>query len=285
MPTVELSAGPIDYVSHGDRGPVLVFGHGPPMDHRAWQRLHELLPGYRCVFPTLPMGGHRQPMRPDADLTQAGMARLLAEFIERLELDDVTVVLNDWGGGQFMITEGVADRVARFVLASCEAFDNFPPGPAQALARAGRVPGVFRLLLQLFRLRTFRQMRGGYGGMSVRGIPDDLLVDWFRPALENPAICRDFARFAIGAPDRATLLGQFEAMRAFDRPVLVAWAADDRMMPADHGPRLADLYPQGRLEVLQDCSTLVAFDQPERFAELVTDFLTETGAPPQPESA
>ena len=44
------------------------------------------LPDYRCVAPTLPLGAHRHPMRPDADLSLPGIARLVAEFMDRLDL-------------------------------------------------------------------------------------------------------------------------------------------------------------------------------------------------------
>ncbi|WP_308407739.1 alpha/beta fold hydrolase [Streptomyces somaliensis] len=134
MPEIELSAGPVDYEDTGGPGPVLVFGHGVPMDGRQWRKVVPLLEGYRCILPTLPFGGHRRPMRPEADLSHRGVARLLGEFMGRLGLDDVTLVLNDWGGGQFLVLEEEGRRVARMVLVACEAFDNFPRG------RPGRWP-------------------------------------------------------------------------------------------------------------------------------------------------
>lgn len=39
---------------------------------------------HRCVAPTLPLGGHRHAMRADADLPLPGIARLVAEFLDRL---------------------------------------------------------------------------------------------------------------------------------------------------------------------------------------------------------
>ncbi len=120
--------------------------------------------------------------------------------------------------------------------------------------------------------RTFRRLPFGYAAMSRRGIPDDLLHDWFGPARRDKDVRRDFAKFATGAPDRATLLSWFERMRRFDRPVLVVWAAQDTMMPAAHGPRLAALYPNSRLEVVEDSATLIPEDQPERLAALIRDF-------------
>ncbi|NUT10513.1 MAG: alpha/beta hydrolase [Nonomuraea sp.] len=280
MPSIELSSGSIDYQDTGGQGPVLVFGHGLPMNETQWRKVVPLLEGYRCVLPTLPLGGHRRPMKPDADLSQRGVALLLGEFIERLDVDDVTLVLNDWGGGQFLVSEGRAQRIARLVLVACEAFDNFPPGPARALTAVCGVPGGVRLLTWLMRVPAFRRNRNGYGGMSLRGIPDEILADWFAPATRSRAIRRDFAKFATSAPDRETLLAWSERLRDFDRPVLVVWADQDTLMPREHGPRLAGLYPQGRLVEIAGSSTLVPEDQPERLAEELMGFLAETGAQP-----
>ena len=272
MPIVDLPAGPIEYEDTGGAGPPIVFTHGVPMDSRVWRTVIPLLQGFRCIAPTLPLGGHRHPMNPDADLSQRGMARILADFLDALDLADVTLVLNDWGGGQFLINEDRTERLGRLVLVACEAFDNFPPGPAKALAVLARIPGGLWLLLRMMRVRAIRRMPGGYGGMSLRGIPDDLLLDWFTPALRDRRIRRDFATFAVGSPSRATLLEWAEAERGFDKPVLVVWADHDPLMPAEHGPRLAEHYPNARLVMVEGSSTLVAEDQPQRPAELIADF-------------
>lgn len=280
MPQIELSSGSIDYQDTGGDGPVLVLCHGMPMNETQWRKVVPLLNGYRCILPTLPLGGHRRPMAPDADLSQRGVALLVGEFIERLGLDDVTLVLNDWGGGQFLVSEGKAQRIARLVLVACEAFDNFPPGPAKAAAVVCKVPGGVWLLTRLMRIPVFRNNRNGYGGMSLRGVPDEIMDDWFAPVTRSKAIRRDFAKFATSAPKRETLLAWSERLRGFDRPVLVVWATEDRLMPREHGRRLAELYPQGRLVEISDSSTLVPEDQPERLAEVLTDFLVQTGAEP-----
>lgn len=284
LPHIELPAGIIDYADTGGAGPVVVFTHGLPMSATQWRKVVPLLQGYRCVLPTLPLGGHRVPMRPDADLTQFGVARLLGEFLTRLGLRDVTLVVNDWGGAQFLLTERFPghEQVARLALVACEAFDNMPPGPARPISRIAALPGGVWVLLQLLRIRAVRHHRNAYGGMSVRGIPDDVLAEWFRPARQSRAIRRDFAKFATGTPPRGVLLDCSERLRRFNRPALVVWAADDRFMPREHGPRLAALLPDARLAELTECSTLVPEDQPERLAELLTGFLVQTGAHPVP---
>ncbi|GAB3147316.1 alpha/beta fold hydrolase [Microbispora hainanensis] len=126
MKKIELSAGTIEYVDTGGSGPTLVLLHGLMMDASLWDELISgLSADHRCVAPTLPLGAHRHAMRPDADLSLRGTARLVAEFLERLDLRDVTLVGNDTGGAlvQLLMCDGAAP-VGRVVLASCDAFDR-----------------------------------------------------------------------------------------------------------------------------------------------------------------
>jgi pimeloyl-ACP methyl ester carboxylesterase len=65
-------------------------------------------------------------MHPDADLSLSGMVGLVADFLHRLDLREVTLVGNDWGGAQLLVTQRRHERLGRLVLAACEAFDNYP---------------------------------------------------------------------------------------------------------------------------------------------------------------
>jgi pimeloyl-ACP methyl ester carboxylesterase len=113
MECVELSAGPIEYEDTGD-GPVVVLAHGLIQDATLWRKVvPRVAPAHRCVVPTWPLGSHRLPMRPAADLSLHGQARLLAELMDALELSDVTLVQNDWGGALVLAADGPTDRLAR----------------------------------------------------------------------------------------------------------------------------------------------------------------------------
>lgn len=83
-------------------------------------------------------------------------------------------------------------------------------------------------------------------------------------------------KFTTGAPDRATLLEWSQRLTVFTGPVLVVWAEEDRLMPRDHGPRLAALYPDARLVTVLGSATLVPEDQPELLAAELRRFLAET---------
>jgi len=278
VPEIELSAGTIEYQDTGGPGPVLVFLHGVLMNSSAWRHVvAELGPRFRCVAPTLPLGAHRHPMRPDADLSLAGMAVLVDEFLDRLDLHDVTLVQNDWGGAQVMVALGRDERVSRLVLVACEAFENYPPGlPGRALVLAARVPGGLAVTMRLLRRRRLRRAPGSWGWMSKRPVPADVMDEWFAPATEQPEIRADLARYALGVPPREVLREWAERNRRFDKPVLVVWAGEDRIMPAEHGARLAASYPHGRLVTIEDSYTLVAEDQPAKLVTAIREFLAET---------
>jgi pimeloyl-ACP methyl ester carboxylesterase len=97
-----------------------------------------------------------------------------------------------------------------------------------------------------------------------------------RPVLTRPEIRRDTVRMLrAAAADTRFLLPAAERLPGFDRPALVVWARGDRVMPPEHGPRLARLLPQGRLAEVDDSYTLIPLDQPARLARIIRDFGAE----------
>ena len=277
MPTVELSVGTIDYQDTGGDGPILVFLHGLIMDGTVWRHVvSELRSDYRCVLPTWPLGGHRHPMLPGADLSLHALGLLIGEFLERLDLRAVTLVQNDWGGVQVLIAHGGSERIARLVLTACEAFDNYPPRPARPIVLAAEIPGGLALMMQAHRLRMVRRAPGGWGWMSKRPVPTAVMDTWFHPATTNKSIRRDLAKYVTSVPARQVLLEWAACGATFEKPVLVVWAREDRMMPSDHGRRLAQLYPDAQLVEIDDSYTLIPEDQPAQLGTAMRDFLSRT---------
>jgi pimeloyl-ACP methyl ester carboxylesterase len=269
MPTVELSAGTIDYEDTGGDGPVIVLLHGLIMDGSLWRHVVEDLSGdYRCVLPTLPLGAHRQPMRADADLSMRGVAAIVGEFLKSLSLRDVTLAMNDWGGGQLLIGGAHDELISRLALCSCEAFDNVPPkGAARALPYIARVPGGLAAALLPFRFDRLRRLPVTYGPLSKRPVPREVMDRWFGPISAQREIRRDLQKYVVSAAQgRRDLLAATDALGSFDRPALVAWATEDRLMPREHGRRLAELLPQAQLVEIADSYTLIPEDQPATLA-------------------
>jgi pimeloyl-ACP methyl ester carboxylesterase len=275
---IELSAGTVEYEDSGGEGPVVVLVHGLTMDGRQWRHvLAELRTDYRCILPVLPMGAHRQPMRPDADLSLRGMGRLLGEFMEKLDLRDVTLCFNDWCGAQVMVADGQMDRVGGLVLVSCEAFDNYPPGLAgHAAWLSAKIPGGIPFMRQVLLRPRLRRLPFVFGHMTKRGIPDQLMREWLEP-LRRAEIRRDLRKYAGAAmKGRHDLLAATPALESFERPVLVVWDLEGPMMPNEHGRLLAQTFPRGELVELPDCYTLIPEDQPGELATCIREWLGTT---------
>jgi pimeloyl-ACP methyl ester carboxylesterase len=277
MAEIELSAGSILYEDSGGEGPVLVLCHGLLMTASLWDEVvEELRPGFRCVRPTLPLGAHRRPMRADADLSLHGQVQLLVEFLERLELQEVTLVFNDWCGAQLLVAKGWDGRVGRLVLASCETYDNYPPGlPGRVAALAARLPGGVAATLKLLRLRALRRSPMTFGLMSKRPIPDELFDQWLEPALRNPGIRSDLRKYAGDTRQgRRQLVNANSRLAGFGKPVLVVWAAEDKVMPIQAGRQLAAAFPDSRFVEIPDSRTLIPIDQPRALAGAIATFVS-----------
>jgi pimeloyl-ACP methyl ester carboxylesterase len=275
VPEVELSAGTIEYEDTGGAGPVIVFLHGLMMDGSLWRHVvADLRRDYRCVLPTLPLGAHRRPMRADADLSMRGMVEILGEFIQALDLREITLAMSDWGGPMLLVGGAHDERIARLVVCSCEAFDNVPPkGAAKLLPYIARIPGGVDAALFPFRFDRLRRLPMTYGPLSKRPVPREVMDRWFGP-IRQREIRRDLRKYVRSAPQgRRELLAATEALAAFDRPALVAWASEDRLMPPEHGRRLADLLPHGHLVEIADSYTLIPEDQPATLTASMRELL------------
>ena len=280
MPEIELAAGPISYEDRPGAGPVVVLLHGLLMDGSLWDRVVEELPGdVRCIRPTMPMGAHRRPMNPDADLSLRGQVRLLVELLERLELERVTLVFNDWCGAQLLVAEGWDERVAGLVFASCETADNYPPGlPGRVAALAARMPGGYLAVLKPMRIKALRRLPMTFGLMSKRPIPDAMFKRWLEAALSRPEIRRDLRKYAGDTRrGRRQLEAASDRLTRFGKPVLVAWAAEDKVMPIESGRRLAASFPNSRFVEIADSRTLIPVDQPKALANTIAEFVSSRG--------
>jgi pimeloyl-ACP methyl ester carboxylesterase len=272
---IDLSAGTIDYLDTGGDGPTVVLLHGLLMDSSLWDGpIAELSTDHRCIAPTLPLGAHRHPM--SGDLSLPAIARLVEEFLDRLDLHEVTLVGNDTGGALVqLVLAGKPERVARAVLVSCEAFENVPPGlTGRVLVLSGKLsPRLFGAFMQQLRLRAVRRLPIAFGWLTKRG--DAATARWIRPVLASQQIRRDTVRM-LRAIDGRAVAEATAALPSFHRPALVVWAAEDRVMPPEHGRRLAELLPDATLVEISDSYTLVPLDQPTELAAAIRSFAMTT---------
>jgi pimeloyl-ACP methyl ester carboxylesterase len=68
-------------------------------------------------------------------------------------------------------------------------------------------------------------------------------------------------------------LDAVDALRAFPKPVLLAWGDKDKLFPLEHARRMEKDFPNATLGIISDASTYVMLDQPGRLAHAITEFM------------
>jgi pimeloyl-ACP methyl ester carboxylesterase len=272
MPSATLTSGTIHYEKSGPSdGRPLVFVHGYLMGASVWRPLVERLSerGFLCLAPTWPLGAHAEPMSGEADLTMEGIAGIVREFLDSLDLEDVVLVGNDTGGAVAQILSTTADqRLGGLVLTSCDAFEHFPPPIIKPLIDAARTRPTFAAALQPLRTRFAR--RRAYGGLAHADI-DQLVREWLRPALSDTRVRGDLRRFTASLNRQSTVKAGAR-LPQFTKPALIAWSADDEFFPLEDANRLAAALPSSRVEVIPEAKTFSMIDQPDILADLITQF-------------
>ena len=268
---VKLPAGTIRYREAGAGRPV-VFVHGYLVDGRLWGGVVDRLSDrFRCLAPDWPIGAQQVAMNPDADLSPPGLARLIADFLDKLELEDVTIVGNDSGGAiSQILVANHPQRIGRLVLTNCDTHENFPPGIFKAMPPLAKLPGGMLVLSAPFRIPAVA--RRAFAPFARTKIPDDLVASWMRPSTEDSAVMRDAKKVTAGMNKRYTLAAA-EKLRTSDLPIRLLWAPGDKFFPIKYAERLAGEVNNAEIVEVQDAKTFVPLDQPQRVADEIAGFV------------
>jgi pimeloyl-ACP methyl ester carboxylesterase len=273
---VALPQGTVRYRDEGT-GPALVFIHGILANSTLWRDVIPLMRGsFRCIAPDLPLGGHPYPMRPDADQTPRGVSRLLADFLEALDLRDVTLVGNDTGGAicQVTIARHPA-RIARLVLTNCDAYEAFFPWSISVFHHGARLFGARFVDALAWVLRARAVQHTFLWAVAARRMDAATLDAYFGPFLRAAGVRRDLTRFLATVSNRYTL----DAARAFpdfQRPVLIVWGRNDMFFPARYAVRLQRDFPDATLTFVSPSRAFVPEDQPDALARHISAFMGAT---------
>jgi pimeloyl-ACP methyl ester carboxylesterase len=276
---LELPQGVIAYRERG-AGPPVLFVHGLLVNADLWRGVAPLVAdaGYRCLAPDWPLGSHSRPMNRHADLSPAGLGRLIADFLGALDLHGVTIVANDTGAALVQVLMARhPERIGRVVLTSGDALECFFPPMFAFLPMLARLPGWTWLLAQALRPRLLHRLPMTYGRLSVRPIPAQVMDSYLQPSRHDAGIRRDLRRVLRGVHRRHTLAAA-ASFGSFDRPVLLAWAQQDRLFPLSLARRLAGLLPDARLVTVAGSRTFIPEDQPAALAGRIVEFAGSAAA-------
>jgi pimeloyl-ACP methyl ester carboxylesterase len=279
--TRDLRGGTILYRERGAGRP-LVFVHGALVNADLWRDVVPLLaPDFRCIAPDWPLGAHRLPMRPDAALRPDDLARLIAEFIEALDLRDVVLVANDTGGALAQIAiASQPERIGALVLTNCDAFENFFPPALRALTYLAPLPGFIGALA--FALRAPVLQHAVAATVAHRKLTPAIMQSYFRPLIADAGVQRDARKFFAGVRASYTL-DAARTFGAFEKPVGIGWGEDDHLFfPMRYANRLRDAFPNARLRTFRGSRTFVPEDAPEPLAALIAEIARDRAASEAP---
>lgn len=270
---VSLSQGTVRYSDQGT-GPTLVFIHGLLANRLLWGRvIPRLVSHFRCVAPDLPLGGHAVPMHSDADLSPVGVSQLVADFLEALDLHDVTLIGNDTGGAicQLVIAHHPA-RITRLVLTNCDAFEHFFPPLVSPFHYGARVFGIGFANFLAWTLHARFVQRTFVAALAHQGLDLAELDATFHPLLHLPGVRHDMTRF-LQAVSRRDTLEAAQTFSSYRSPVLLVWGKDDPFFSSSLALRLQQAFPHATLKFLSHSRAFVQLDQPEIFAHEITEFV------------
>ena len=273
---VELPQGTVRYSDQGT-GITFVFLHGLLANGLLWSRvITELGSQFRCIALDLPLGAHSQPLHPDTDLSPPGVAHLVADFLEALDLHEVTLVGNDTGGAicQLVIANH-PERISRLVLTNCDAFEQFFPPLASPFHYGASFFGVGFANFLAWILHARSAQRMFLAALCHRHLTVAELDAIFGPLVRLPFVRNDVTRFLRAISNRATL-DAAQTFARFHHPVLLVWGKDDPFFSSRLAARLQQAFPDATLKFLAHSRAFVPLDQPESLAQYITEFVHAT---------
>ncbi|WP_037497250.1 alpha/beta fold hydrolase [Solirubrobacter soli] len=252
----------------GGNGPPVLFLHGALVDRTLWDPVIDLLPGRRCLAPTLPLGSHLEPVENRAALSPSSVADMVADLIAAEGLTDLTVVANDTGGAilQLLLTRR-PEGIARVVFTPCDALEVFPPALFKPLFTLGRSPHLLAAFLSPLRVPNAWRLPIGFGWLTKRA-SNETVAGWTAPALSDFEIVRDGSQFLRGCTP-GLLLDAAPKLRAFEGEAIFCWPSDDRCFPVELGRRLAAQFADARFVEIEDSYSFVSIDRPDALAALI----------------
>ena len=262
------------YLDSGE-GPAVLFIHGLTGSSRNWAHLVDMLnTDHRILVPDL--HGHGASAKPMGDYSLSAHAATLRDLLDRLGIDQVTLVGHSLGGGiamQFCYL--FPERVERLVLVASGGFGR----SVSPLLRSATLPGA-EWVLPLIASSWVRARAEAVGRSLAK-------LGW-RPSPDVTEAWRGFtsladadSRRAFLATTRSVIDPGGQTVTAHDHlpmvveiPTLVVWGTRDRMIPTWHATTAQQAIPGSRVELFEGAGHYPQLDQPERFAEVLSDFMS-----------
>lgn len=248
--SVETPSGTISYLERG-KGPVALFVHGVLLNGYLWEhQLSDLSDIRRCIAVDLLVHGDTE-IRPEQDVSVTANAKMLKDFLDALNIDQVDLVANDSGTGIAQIFAALyPERLRSLTLTDGDTHDNWPPEafkPFLAMAASGGLPGTLRAMIA--DKNVYRSPQALGPAYEHPEMIDDATIDnYLCPLVASEQCTRDFQRFLAAFDNRHTLAVE-DRLKTLMVPTLIVWGTDDVYFDVKWSHWLADNIPGTRRRV------------------------------------
>jgi pimeloyl-ACP methyl ester carboxylesterase len=261
----------------GGSGPVVVLIHGMAGSSVTWEPILDRLAEH-CTVIAPDLLGHGESDKPRGDYSLGAHASSIRDLLTALGHDRATIVGQSFGGGVAMqFAYQYPERCERLVLVASGGLGQ----EVALLLRALTLPGAEHLLP----IACNGRVRDA--GNAVTGWLDRIGL---RPVPVVAEMWRSFASLSDGETReafahtlRAVVDLHGQRVNASDRlylaaavPTLIVWGDRDPIIPMAHGIAAHEAIPGSRLEIFEGAGHYPHCEQPERFADLLVEFVEST---------
>jgi haloalkane dehalogenase len=254
----ELEGCIVHYVDEGN-GPPLLLLHGNPTWSFLYRRINTgLRDRYRCIAVDYP-GFGLSTARPGYGFMPAEHADIVGRLVRRLDLRDVTLMVQDWGGPiGFAVATRQPERFGALVIGNTWAWPKADL-PTQLFSRLLGGPVGRRLILNR---NLFVE---GALGRGVRPPLPDAVMNAYRGPFPTPGSrwpTAVFPREILGSrPFLAEIERRLPALR--DRPALLTWPTRDPAFGKRERQRWEQLFPDHRTVALEGAGHYIQEEKPD----------------------
>ncbi|HVA09730.1 MAG TPA: alpha/beta hydrolase [Acidimicrobiales bacterium] len=269
--TVSLSAGAVAYADQGS-GRTALFVHGVLVNADLWRNTIEGVQDMRrCIAVDLPAHG-ATPSDARADMSLTGLAAMLEELCEVLDVGEVDLVGNDTGGAVAQVLAArYPERLRTFTLTNCDVHDNFPPEafrPFIELAANGEFgPLVAAMAGDMGLARS--EAGFGQGYEHPENLPDEVIRSYLGPFEADSG--KGLERF-LTSSTAAELVAIAPLLAKLEVPTQVLWGTGDIFFEPFWAERLRAMIPG--VERVTEIPGAMLFYPDERAPDLVPHLRT-----------
>ena len=257
-------------------GPAVLLLHGLAGSSLTWRPVFDQLAlTHDVIAPD--MLGHGESAKPMGDYSLGAFASGLRDFLTAIDVHSATIVGHSFGGGVAMqLAYQHPERCERLVLVGSGGLGR----EGSWLLRLVTLPGAEHLMPLMFP-RLVADGGNELGRLLGRlGFSAPRLGEMWRSysSLAGTENRKAFVRTIRGViePGGQTVNALDRLYLAAHLPTLIVWGDRDDIIPVAHGYAAHEAIPGSRLCVLDDVGHFPHAEAPERFLEVLTDFLATT---------